>query len=329
MAYIRKYKGKWRAEVERMGVRKSATFDTKAEASNWAAREESALLAVKRGAFPRKTLADAMERYAEEVSPKKKGERHEVLRFQALARDFPWLAGMVLSDIDTPDIARWRDARLKKVSPGSVQRDINLLRNVFTVARDEWRWCGKSPFPGLRMPGDNPARTARIGWKAVRRLCRWLGYRTGTPPQTKQQEVAYAFLVGLRTALRAGEILQLSDTTVRGQVAEVSHKTQHITGKPRTVPLTRKAVRLLAPLRGRGAYFTLSSASLDTLFRKARDSLQMGDIHFHDSRAEALTLMSRRVDVMTLARISGHKDLRTLMDAYYRESADDIAARLP
>ncbi|MFP3656085.1 integrase, partial [Burkholderia sp. SIMBA_052] len=51
-------------------------------------------------------------------------------------------------------------------------------------------------------------------------------------------------------------------------------------------------------------------------------------LHFHDSRAEALTRMSRKVDVMTLARISGHADLRILQRTYYRESAADIAARL-
>jgi integrase len=80
---------------------------------------------------------------------------------------------------------------------------------------------------------------------------------------------------------------------------------------------------------GRGMFFTVSSASLDALFRKARDRLLLEDLHFHDSRAEALTRLARKVDVMTLARISGHKDLRTLMETYYRESASDIAARLP
>ena len=35
-----------------------------------------------------------------------------------------------------------------------------------------------------------------------------------------------------------------------------------------------------------------------------------------------------RVDVMTLARISRHKDLKILLAAYYRESPEQIAARL-
>jgi integrase len=52
------------------------------------------------------------------------------------------------------------------------------------------------------------------------------------------------------------------------------------------------------------------------------------NLHFHDSRADALTRMARKMDVMTLARVSGHRDLRQLLDAYFRESASDIAKRI-
>lgn len=142
-----------------------------------------------RGAFPRKTLREAMERYADEVSIRKTGERAERLRLEAFIRDFPDLAGKVISEVHTPDLGRWRDARLKRVSPGAVQRDINLIRNVFAVARDEWKWCGHSPFKGLRMPGENPDRIRRVQPVEVRRICRWLGYRTGRV-ETKLQEVA-------------------------------------------------------------------------------------------------------------------------------------------
>ncbi|MEX3614664.1 MAG: integrase, partial [Burkholderia gladioli] len=38
--------------------------------------------------------------------------------------------------------------------------------------------------------------------------------------------------------------------------------------------------------------------------------------------------LSKKVDVMTLAKISGHQDLRVLQNAYYRESAESIASRL-
>ncbi len=331
MAYVRRVRGRWRVEVEKLGIRDSETFDTKAEANNWGAAREAEIMAMKRGKHPRKTFADALTRYAEEVSEGKKGARFELLRIEALKRDFPALAKMQLAELTTPDLAAWRDARLKKVTAGSVQRDINLLSHVFTIARDEWKWMGESPLKGMRAPGQNPPRTRLPTMSEIKLICRWLGHRTGQKPATKQAEVALALLISLRTGMRAGEVLSLSGKTVdlKRRVATVEHKTQHITGKPREVPLSRHAVRLLKPMLNKDkAIFTLTSASLDALFRKARDSLLIEDLHFHDARADALTRLARKVDVMTLARISGHRDLRILMDHYYREKAEDIAAKL-
>jgi len=346
MAYITQLpSGAWRCQVQKLGVRKSDTFDTKKQATAWGIQEDAAIAAGARGQFPQRSLAEALDRYVAEISPGKQGHRFEKLRIEAIKRDFPALCATVLHRVDTSDLAAWRDARLRgdptrrirPVSPGSVQRDINLLRNVFSIARDEWRWCGDpSPFRGLRMPGDNPARTRRVSPAEVKRLCRRLGYCTGQAPVTVGQHVAYAFLIGLRTGMRAGEILSLSPWNVdlEKRVAEVEHKMQYVTRSTRSVPLTRQGVRLLRPLVERahaGKLATLlpiSSTSLDAVFRKCRDSLGIVDLHFHDSRAEALTRLAKKVDPMRLARISGHKDLRVLMEVYYRESAEEIAAGL-
>ena len=322
--YVRKQREKWRVEIQRNGVRVSAVFETKSAATQWGIREEAALIAESRGAFPKRTFAEALDRYVEKVSALKAGAKFERARLEALKRDFPDLAGKVLAKLTTADLVAWRDARLAKVSKGSVQRDINLLSHVFTKARDEWKWVGESPLKGMQAPGDNPPRDRLPTNSEIRRILRWLGHITGRLPTTKQQEAAFAFLLALRTGMRAGEVLQLGPTTVAGSVATVTHKMQHLTGKPRKVPLSRHALRLLRGFPG----FTVSSESLDALFRKARDSLLIEDLHFHDARAAALTRFSRKVDVLELARISGHKDLRVLMQVYYRASSEDIAGRL-
>lgn len=329
MAYISKNGDKWRAQVERQGVRKSGTFKTKAEAILWAQAIESEILDDTKATFPRKTFADAIDRYKRDVSSQKKGERHEVARLDAFARDFPHIASKQLTEVKTADLVEWRDARLKQVTPGSVQRTVNTLSNLFRLAWKEWQWCGGNPFEGMKAPGDNPPRTRQIKPSEVKTLCRWLGYRTGRKPTTKMQETALAFLVSLRTGMRAGEVLQLGADCVDldKAVARVSHKTQHITGKPREVPLSKQAVRLLRPVMA-DRIFTVTSASLDALFRKAKANTLIQDLHFHDARADALTRFSRKVDVLTLARISGHRDLKILMAHYYRESAEDIARRL-
>jgi len=327
MASISRHKGGYRAQVYVRRKRRSRVFRTMREAQAWAAAEETTLASAPAS---RHTLRELVERYVEEVMVAKKGGDHEARQARALLRDFPALAGKRLADLDTPDMAAWRDARLKVVSDATILRQINWLRHAFRIAREEWKWMEANPLKGLRLPKSPAARTRRVSPQEVRQLCRGLDYRPGQAPQTKQQEVALAFMVGLRSGMRAGEILSLgkSNLDLTRRVASVSHKTQHLTGKPRDVPLTRQAIRLLRPVAQSKRCFTLSSAVLDVLFRKARDRLMIEDLHFHDSRAEALTRLSRKVDVMTLAKISGHKDVRILVNAYYRETAEQIAARL-
>jgi integrase len=140
------------------------------------------------------------------------------------------------------------------------------------------------------------------------------------------EQVAYAWLIALRTALRASEVRSITPASVDlvGRVVRLEHhKTSHLTGRARTVPISKQAARLIALCPA----LPVSAGSLDALFRKARDSAGLAGFTFHDSRATALTLLSKRVDVLTLARISGHRDLNQLQ-VYYRESAASIAARL-
>ena len=332
MASITQQKNGWRAQVYVAGERDSKVFRTQREAKSWAAAREIEMRRLKTvPAGDLHTVRDMLKRYGEEISPQKRGERAEVLRIKALIRDFPEIANLTLSQIQTPHLGKWRDDRLKAgVTPASVQRDINWLRNAFNIAREEWHWMEHKPFEGFRMPAETPPRIRRVSPREVKLICRALGYRSGHAPVTKSQDVALAFLVGLRTAMRAGEILSLGARTLNltRRVATVHHKMEYLTGRPREVPLSRHAVRLLRPVAEREQCFAVSSGTLDAIFRKARDKLLIEDLHFHDSRAEALTRLSRKVDVMTLAKISGHKDLRILQQVYYRESSEDIAARL-
>ncbi len=336
MAYLRKIKTGWRAEVERKGVRKSQVFPTKGAAALWAAQTETEILKESKAQFPSKTLADAIDRYVADVSSRKRGAHAEELRFNAIKREFPALCGKLLHEVTPSDIAGWRDARRKVVSDSSVVREAAAFRNLFNVARDEWGWCGDSPWAKVKLPPKAHARTRRTSTSEFKLMMRHMGFVTGKAPVTPQSEVAWSWLVAQHTAMRAGEVLSLKRSTVdlvKRVVTLHSHKTLEREGV-RFVPFTRKAARVLAVLdtaareAGRDAYFTISGHSLDVLFRRVRDRLLIEGLHFHDSRADALTRLSKRMDVMRLARVSGHRDLRQLMSAYYRETAAEVAASI-
>jgi len=320
----------WRAQVARGGQRMTRVFQTKAAAEKWAIQQERALIDGVAERWPRKTVLQALDRYGQEVSPTKRSGAAEALRLAAFARDYPALARKPFHEFSPSDVAAWCADRLKTVSPASVQRDFNLLRNVWSFGVKQWKWCPGNPWSDVKAPGNNPARNRLLGWREIRRFVRRCGLRTGVRPESAQEIVAWAFLVALRTAMRAGELLSLSGQSVdlqRRVVTLDQHKTVHLVGK-REVPLTPAAVRLLRVLWRDGPLLPITGPMLDALFRKLRDQVLMADAHFHDSRATALTHLSKRVDVMVLARISGHQDLNLLLSTYYRESAAQISARL-
>lgn len=336
MPTITKRKGKngisYRVQVCVKGIREGATFPTKAEAVTWGHRREVELSGQDaRDIGPKRTVRDLLEKYRDTITPNKATERHETDRINAFIRDYPGLAGMPLDTFDTPHLAEWRDARLKTVKGSTVLRELSIYRDAWTLARREWKWTKMNPFESLRPPKDSPPRDRLINpWKEVRPVLRALYYVTGKPPETHMQEVALAFLIALRSGMRAGEILQMSKQTVdlKQRVARVAHKTQHLTGKPRAIPLSPHVMRLLKPVMDREKFFSVPDSTRDALFRRARERCGVSGFTFHDARASALTRLARKVDVLTLSKISGHSDLKMLSRVYYRETAESIAARL-
>lgn len=326
MATCRRRGEAWRIEVCRNGVRDSATFDTKAEAHKWAIRREAELSLTPEQKAANKTFGDAAQKYAESVSVGRKGERWERIRINAFQRTTTFW-NTKLGEI-TPDVlGAWRDTRKKQVSDGSVRREYNLIRSIFEVARREWRWTPFNPCHDVRMPAMPRARTRRIAPHEVEIVLKQLGFVEGAIAESSYDEVAIAFLIALETAMRASEIINLRWHHVYLDAAYV-HLADTKNGDSRDVPLSPRAVALFGLLpRKRERCFSISSATLSTLFRRARRESGLSGFTFHDSRREALSRLSRRLTVLQLARMAGHRNPKSLM-TYYQESASEMAALL-
>lgn len=330
MAYIRKRGDKWRAEVERNGQRLSMSFPTKAHASAWAAEQESVIFDGKLGKLPNKTMAQALKRYAEDVSPKKKGSREEGVRLKKMQADLPF-KNKIIREVTTDDIAKWRDERLQTVAPNTLTREWTLLRGVFTIAKAEWGWVREIPMDGVKKPRGGKPRIRRVADKEILGLCKELGYEESKPVETLRQKIAVAFLFAIETAMRAGEVRALHPHHVDGRIAHL-HETKN--GWSREVPLSKRAVELLSKIKlaENEPFFNFSAVTLNNCFHYARKEVaktlpEIATLHFHDSRREACTRLSKKLGVMELARMIGHRDLKSLM-IYYAPSTDELAAKL-
>lgn len=315
----------WRHRFMLAGVRESGTFDTKAGALAWEADLRTKSRPGVNNAGAGKTCADAFERYEVDVSKHKDGYRWEALRLAAFARSS--LGPVLMCDVDASHIAKWRDERLQLVQGSTVNREMNLLSNVFTVARKEWKWLLVSPTTDAKRPKDNPHRDRRITKHEIEMVCIALGWRhdaVGIVPKTQQNRIALAFLWAIETAMRIGEICALRPDDIVGRVARVRAEDQGAkkTGLGRDVPLSPRALEIWAMVP---TGFGLRASVVDAQFRKARATTPIENLSFHDTRHEAITRLARKMpNVLDLARMTGHKDIRQLM-TYYNATAEDIA----
>lgn len=319
MASYEKRAGAWRARVLVEGKRESQTFRTKGEAVAWATQRETGQADAPLGEH---TLKQALRRYATDVAPSHAGERWEVVRCALLERAD--IAAKRLAVLSASDLAAWRDSRLKEVAPGSVRREMSLLNSVLEVARKEWGWLRANPLADVSKPTAPASRKRRVSDDEVQRVQLALGY-DGGKPENASQRTALAFEFAIETAMRSGEILGLTWAHVRAKAVTLPNTKN---GDQRDVPLSVRAREIIALLpRDAATVFDIDAGIRDTLFRKARDRAGIVNLTFHDSRAEAIWRLSKKLGVLELARIIGHRDIRSLM-IYFETSADELADRL-
>jgi integrase len=322
MASIQRSGNKYRVQVYVKGVRDSGSFRTRQEAAAWALQREAELGGKK---MPDKTFADAMRDYERRVASYRGGARWELTRLKVFG-ELP-MAKRKLASLAPEDFIAWRDLRLGKVKPGTVAREMNLMQAVLKHARLQLRWLHGNPMSDVTAPTKPRGRARRISAKEERELTLALGQHGKLQAETPTHRVGLAFLFALETAMRSGEICALTwDCVFLGSRYVTLPKTKN--GESRDVPLSSRAVEILRALpKGDGQVFGLKDQVRDVLWRKARDATPHTEVHFHDARAEAIFRLSKKFDVLELARVIGHRDINSLL-IYYRSTAAELALKL-
>lgn len=312
MAHLYQDGDKWRCQVEKRGIRKSRTFRTRAEAVAWANRTEAEIEAGARGVVQQHlTFADLLDRYGREVSPRKKGQRWELVRLALFARDS--LAQVRLRQLDSIHASDWRDRRLREISPSSVRREMNLLSNVCSIAVREWRMLQHNPFHGVWKPKDARPRDRVLSDDELARIA-----QAARTPAEKRTVAAALFAIA--TGMRASELCSLTPEQIEGRVARLDETKN---GDSRDVPLSTEALRLWAE----HGPFGLTPAALDTHWRALRDRAGLADVHFHDTRHTAATRIARKLELLELCKAFGWRNPKMAM-VYYKSDAERMAGKL-
>ena len=350
MASIRKRNDKWQVRIRIKGFEPvEMSFSTHADADAWGKITEAEMLRgayIKRTDAERTTLYAALDRYERELTPSKRGAAVELLRIKAWKANR--LATKSLASLRSVDFARYRDERLNKVAPATVCRELDLVGNLFNVARREWGLEGlQNPVEAIRRPSVNNARDRvfREGEEVL--LIQALEdhaaqsgrkYRQGT----RNVWVRPLVMLALETAMRRGELLALDWENIRLQ-ERVAYLPLTKNGSSRSVPLSSKAVTILKalPRTLHGPVFPITVNALKLAFSRAitrarrlyvesggTDARVLVDLHFHDLRHVAISRLAERLpNIIELAAVSGHRDVR-MLSRYYHVRAEELATKI-
>lgn len=328
MATFRKRGSRWQAQIRRRGQAAiSKTFDTKREAEAWARQAEveleredaSRIMPVTVAA----TLKDALEKYSKEVTPTKRGASPEKYRIGKMMRQK--LSRKQLKNINIRDIADYRDQRLRHVSNDSVRKELQILRQVFELARTEWGFgVRENPVIELRLPPPGAPRVRRVTVTEAHALA--LALRS-----TRSVVVKHVVRFAVLTGMRRSEILNIMwkhiDWTNSTVIIPKSKN-----GHSRIVPLCDQALKLLKQIQSKKLdvrrVFPISENAVRLGWQRLRERSGIQDLRFHDLRHEAISsFFEQGLSLPEVALISGHRDPRQLM-RYTHMDAIKVAKKL-
>ena len=290
------------------------------------------------------TVRELFTKYRDEVSSTKRGGHWEELRINLWLRE-PW-ADKAVVNLKAEDIQRHLAER--KISDATIRRELTLMSSIFNDAiRKEL--ADANPVRKVVKPKE-PEHRERIASKEDKRaLMAAAGWDGESVPIDTSQLTVAAFLLGCATGMRSGEILRLEEAWIDGRVIHLPREATK-TDSRRDVALSREALRILDLVRRVGnkpQLFGMSDQVRDQVWRRVRDRAGLGPkldsagrvieegLNFHDSRATFATWAASpdprtgapRLDVLALARQTGHRNLK-MLQRYYRTPASEIAGRL-
>jgi len=81
------------------------------------------------------TVGELLDRFEKEISPTHKSHQVEKYRLQTLKEH---LGDKRVSTLSPALLCKYRDTRLKAVSPASLKRELTILSSVLNIAIKEW-----------------------------------------------------------------------------------------------------------------------------------------------------------------------------------------------
>lgn len=295
MATIIQINGRWRAQVRKKGIKSQAkTFDTKAQAQRWAKSVEdsatvSSDLTVSETIKAYRQLREDSGRPIEATS-----SEHYVL--ETLAEH---LGHHFSGKLVPKDLVDFATKRLKQASPATINQDLGKLGTVLRyvssikgMVHNDVVGAARPLLNHLHLIGPGKARTRRPTTDELERLFAYFREHAHETSLRMEDIVTAALTVGLRR----GELFRVTWTDLdEGKrmvlVRDRKHPRQK-QGNDQWIPLIGEAWDIVQKQpRTNPRIFPFHPQTVSKYFKKACDVLNIRDLHFHDMRREAASVL--------------------------------------
>lgn len=323
MATIRKKGVSWQALIRRKGYPTIAkTFPKKILAQAWARKKEEELftkLHINTKAAET-TVADIMEKYLHQITPRKRSADIEKFRIQTVSKYF---GDISLEELSPNAIIQFVDDRKDVVSSDSIRKELGVLSQAIDASMALW---------GIELP-VNPVHTTRSILRVTKTLKS--GVKRSRRPSKKELKILYKNCPGvvpllieyaIETGMRRGEI---AAQTYTDKKRNTLHIPETKTDTPRTIPLSKRALEILnaLPQYETGKVWDVTPSYITHAFVRTCRKYEIEDLRFHDLRHEAASrFFERGLNVAEVAKITG-QTFETLQ-RYTHLKAEKIAKKL-
>jgi integrase len=263
------------------------------------------------------TLKELIKKYLLEVTPHKKSievrnkEKYFLNQFSA---NFPEI-NYKINNITTQHIASFRDRYLVGREISSWKRNIAICKHMWGIAITEWGYPITDIFSNLQKQKKSEPRNRRLTSKEETLLIK------GNHTNKLMRDIIE---LAIETGLRRGEILSIREEHIKNNTLLIPERKNGSTNS--SIPLSNKAQQILSnmnfpiPLNGEG---------LKTKWRRLKEKYEIQNLTFHDLRHEALSrYLENGVSIPDVQVLSGHKDVRVLMNVYANLRASEVAEKL-
>lgn len=238
----------------------------------------------------------------------------------------PFFGELIVTEITPKIISGYKGYRYQKeISPATINRELTIMKHMYTMAVKEWEWCRDNPVKRVSMEKESPPRDRWLTYEEEKKLLE-------ACPVWLREIVTFA----LNTGMRQGEILSLTwkDVNLFKGIA-ILQETKN--GERRAIPLNRTVWDLLKE-KSRVRYlasdyvFTneadtkMDGGNLRTDFMKVLKKAAIKEFCFHDLRHTFATrLVQKGIDLYKVQKLLGHKDNKTTQRYahHYPESLRD------